>query len=593
MPACHPVKESAMSSRSNSRNVLSLIYFHNPFYLISATLFVYGLKLLFRDGNSSVLFEQGTVTYMQPWSLLASLAGVTVLMAVTAVLIVRCGKVWEDARSLVLIVLLMLLAIAVSMDELINVVAARPDAVRHLWLLFALGSSFAVFTTLSLIRGLRIRLPLGYTLPLVGFLLLFFLWPSLLVPQVTGFASNTTQKLICLFPVVAAGLTMTLIPAIRRGRQRVEDNGTPWGWPLVPWSPFVFIGPAVCFRSYTLTMSFDPVISGHYWDTIFNLYQLVPLALAVAFVLLEISFTEDCKGLRCFALFSAPLPVLAAWPGITPWSHLPACVTFADMVATDLASPVMISLTGLAAFYGYAAVRGVRTAEAGFWAASLFACLTDPQASEYLSWGIKGGVQNTLLLGVLVVIQLFVGLRKKSSIRLAIATGAAIWGLEIPASSPEISKWSAFIQWNLSLLIYLAIGLSGRDTMTRLFRQTGPLALTVTMGAAIWTLPLIWLQSAYFTVMTILALGLHLVTGDIGYRFSVAVHLAAATAVGSVLGLRAFLGARLPEGVRPVILAVVSFLIAVAISILKSGVGRRIRLMYYRQLRRKQEATLL
>ena len=103
-----------MSSRSNSRNVLSLIYFHNPFYLISTTLFVYGLKLLFRDGNSSVLFEQGTVTYMQPWSLLASLAGVTVLMAVTAVLIVRCGKVWEDARSLVLIVLLMLLAIAVS-----------------------------------------------------------------------------------------------------------------------------------------------------------------------------------------------------------------------------------------------------------------------------------------------------------------------------------------------------------------------------------------------------------------------------------------------------------------------------------------------
>ena len=577
-----------MSARRGSRNVLSLIYFHNPFYLISATLFVYGLKLLFRQGNSSVLFEQGTVAYMQPWGLLASFAGVTVLMGVTAVLIVRCGKVWEDARSLVLIVLLMLLAIAVSMDELINVVAARSDAVQQLCVLFGLGSSFAVITTVGLIKGLQIRLPLGYTLPLIGFLLLFFLWPALLVPQVTGFSGDTTQKLICLFPVVAAGLTMTLIPAIRQGRERVEENGTPWGWPLVPWSPFLFIGMAVCFRSYTLTMSYDPVVSGHYWDTIFNIYQLVPLALAIAFVLLEIGITERRKGLQIFVSLSAPLLIIAAWPGATPWSHLPACLTFADMVCSDLASPVVITLAGLAALYGYAAVRGVRMAEAAFWITSLVACAADPHTFGYLSWSLEGGIQNTVLVAAMIATQLVVGLRQRSSIRMAIAGAGTIWGIGIPAAWTVSDNWSTLAQLNASFLLYLTIAFCARDTTARLLRQTGAFALTFTMATAVWLLPEMWHHTVYFVAMTLLALALYIITGNSAYRFSVLIHLGSAAALGLVLGIRTFLNARLPEGVRPVILAGISFLVAVAISILKSGFGRKIRLMYYRWLRRKQ-----
>ena len=95
--------------RSKVPGIVSLIYTQNPFYLISACLFVYGLKLLFRSGDSAMLFQRGAVAYMEPWGLMSSFAAVTVLMAVTAILVVRLGKVWEDARSLVLIVLLMLL----------------------------------------------------------------------------------------------------------------------------------------------------------------------------------------------------------------------------------------------------------------------------------------------------------------------------------------------------------------------------------------------------------------------------------------------------------------------------------------------------
>jgi len=73
--------------------LVRLLYTHNPFYLISACLFTYGLKLLFRVGDSAVLFQQGTVGYMQPVGLMGSLLAVTLLMATTAVLIVRLGHV--------------------------------------------------------------------------------------------------------------------------------------------------------------------------------------------------------------------------------------------------------------------------------------------------------------------------------------------------------------------------------------------------------------------------------------------------------------------------------------------------------------------
>ena len=53
-------------SRPKVPKLLSLIYVHNPFYLISTCLFVYGLKLLFRSGDTSVLFAPGSVSYMEP-----------------------------------------------------------------------------------------------------------------------------------------------------------------------------------------------------------------------------------------------------------------------------------------------------------------------------------------------------------------------------------------------------------------------------------------------------------------------------------------------------------------------------------------------
>lgn len=138
--------------------LIGLLYTHNPFYLISACLFVYGLKLLFRTGNAAVLFQRGTVEYMSPTRLMGSLVAVTLLMAATAVLIVRLGKVWEDARSLVLIVLLMLLAISVSLDELLSMASEQEKGLLEIGGMVLSGAAIAVGMVELLIRGLQVRL---------------------------------------------------------------------------------------------------------------------------------------------------------------------------------------------------------------------------------------------------------------------------------------------------------------------------------------------------------------------------------------------------------------------------------------------------
>jgi hypothetical protein len=208
--------------------LIRLLYTHNPFYLISACLFVYGLKLLFRTGNAAVLFQRGTVEYMSPTGLMGSLVAVTLLMAATAVLIVRLGKVWEDARSLVLIVLLMLLAISVSLDELLSMASEQEKGLLEIGGMVLSGAAIAVGMVELLIRGLQVRLSWLWRGPLYLLLTLFFGWPLLLLPEIMPFDTAQVRSLIAAFPTVAALISLLLLPGIRQGSASVRDNGTPW-----------------------------------------------------------------------------------------------------------------------------------------------------------------------------------------------------------------------------------------------------------------------------------------------------------------------------------------------------------------------------
>src|SRR5215204_1965840 len=79
---------------------------NNPFYVVSAGLFLAGLWL-------SCDPEKAEDT----WALMAGLAAYTLLLAVTAYVLIRFAKVWDDARTVLLLVVLMFLATSVTFDR--------------------------------------------------------------------------------------------------------------------------------------------------------------------------------------------------------------------------------------------------------------------------------------------------------------------------------------------------------------------------------------------------------------------------------------------------------------------------------------------
>ena len=74
------------------------LYNQNPFYLISAALVLYGFSV-------SITQDELNNT---PWVLASLFSGYITLLALSAWAIVRWGKVWDDARSILMVLLLLL-----------------------------------------------------------------------------------------------------------------------------------------------------------------------------------------------------------------------------------------------------------------------------------------------------------------------------------------------------------------------------------------------------------------------------------------------------------------------------------------------------
>ena len=580
-------------SRFRLPPVISLLYTHNPFYLISACLFVYGLKLLFRVGDQAILFQRGAVGYIEPWGLLGSLAAVTVLMSVTAVLVVRLGKVWEDARSLLLIVLLMLVAISVSLDELVHLLTGYEDSWRRLIAAFGIGTGFALGVAEILLRSLRIRLNAAYRIPLYAFLTLFFLWPAVLLPELTSFSTATTRWLIAAFPAVAGLLTLSLLPAVWQGSVAVQENGTPWKWPLFPWTPFVFVALTVCFRAYSFTMSFDGVpSSGFYWDTIFGLYQLVPFLLAILFLLLEIGRVEKLASLQHGVMLTAPLLLIAAYPWMVPWHDLLAYRTFAYHFVNSIGSPVFLTLIGLFLFYGWAWLRRVRYAEVGLSATMLLLSCIGPQSFGARAWQPEIQPWGLLLLAVFLIVH---GVSRSQSFSVFVGVGfVAVTGHLATAGIAELEPWRKLLVAHFVLMAAVIIGAVFRDLFADVLSELGPPCTFVLSLVSIGTIHgndlSMWVPLVYVAGVLAATLLLARLLQSRGYRLVAILECFVILAGGVLFGIRAFQEVTLLAGVKQVILATISFGVAVFISVLKSGLSRRIR-MYWATRRRAIRAA--
>jgi hypothetical protein len=387
------------------RTLLQWVGTGNPFYVISAGLFLVGLRLSFGSQTRDI----------DSWALMTGLAGYTLLLAAAALVLVRFARAWDDLRTVLLLVVLMFLATSVTFDELLVTDPNRGT-------LFYLGGlAFAVAVSEGLLRGIRLRLPAGFRLPYYLVLALFFLYPLALTPLLQQRSEALLWGLWGFAP--AAGLAfLTLLPAVCRGSAYVRDSGSPWAWPFYPWSLFVFLAVAVVGRSFLLCWSLD-LLGGRDIDwIIFGPYFLVPFGLAVAVVLLELGLVAGRRGAQWAALaLTAGLVAVAA----VGHRDDPVYTEFVGIFQERLGgTPLFLALGAAAAFYAYAAVRRVPLAvEALTLAVAAFAVI----GPDTLRFRDLTPIETKPLIAA-AALQLAVGVWRSEAWRyVAVGSAAAGW----------------------------------------------------------------------------------------------------------------------------------------------------------------------
>lgn len=329
--------------RPGPKGLLRRIYTSNPFYVISAGLVFLGLRASFDARGPAV--ETG--------ALMVGLTGYTLLLAATAVVLVRWARAWDDVRTVLLLVVLMFLATSVAFDETL---ASDPTRGRAL---FLGGFGVAVLVSEATLRGLRLTLRAGFRVPYHLMLGLFFVYPVGLSPLIDR--PSDPALMWCLFAFSAVGglVTLSLVPAIRRGPEYAAKSGSPWPWPLFPWVLFGLLGLAACVRAYSLCVSFHFVLERR---SIFGPYFLVPLLMGGAVLLLELGMTARGKGpnrlvtsLALLAPFGLVLMAMAGHDRPDP-VYQRFLWLFVDRLG---GGPAWVSTLGLILFTGYAVRRGV------------------------------------------------------------------------------------------------------------------------------------------------------------------------------------------------------------------------------------------
>lgn len=445
----------------NSRSsVLHWLWTHNPFYFISALLMLYAVRSSYGE------LEIGAINC---WVMMGVLAVYTSVMALLGVAIVRWGGVWDDARSIFLLLLLMFLAVSVSADDLFVQMESPTAAIA----LLGCGLVFSVLVFQFVLRGARIRLGAAFQIPFLLFLALFYLTPWWCSPELHPRRAETLDWTVLLFPQVAALLCLSLLPAVRRGDNYVTSNGTPWAWPWFPWTAFGVIGVAVILRSYALSLTFSqtgPIWdspgsrSGIVLDTIWRPYFLVPFVLAVMLLVLEAALIHGNKKLARRVILTSPAVLLLAWP----WANSDVSSEFVAQLTNAVGSPVWLTTWLLIAFFGWATMRKVPQAGLGLLGSTLIFAEIGPRTVD-----LSTLVVQPIPLLVVGLVMAVVGWKQCSSAVTLVATILMTVGLWIVLPQSMLTEFRATICYHVMLVGCLSLSVLYNDRLASILRQLG------------------------------------------------------------------------------------------------------------------------
>ena len=261
---------------------IRLLYSENPFYVISCGLVIYGVQLA--AGGQPTLLGRSL-------ALGGGMLAYASLMAVTVILIVRVAKVWQDARSIFLIVALSLAAYTIGYDE-ISLASGR-----HGWAFAALGASATLLLTETILRACRLRLPASYRTSYYAIFGVLLIAAPVAADWVRERLDDWANASPLIFSLAIAMALLPLIPAMRRRSIGLRHHGSPWRFPLYPLSLFVVLLVIVCIRTHAVWMAFSPRGGA----VGFEPFLLVPITAAVLLLIGEVDLHRR-KGPRAVAI---------------------------------------------------------------------------------------------------------------------------------------------------------------------------------------------------------------------------------------------------------------------------------------------------
>jgi hypothetical protein len=353
---------------------------------------------------------------------------------------------------------------------------------------------------------------------------------------------------IFLFPVVAAGLLLFLLPAVRRGPEYVAGNGTPWNWPWFPWIAFGVIVGAVALRTFALCMTFGP--TGPIWvdlpsggraigfDTMWGPYFLIPPALAVMLLLLEGGLVTGNQRLLRRVLLASPLLLVLAWP----YSQGAVFHGFLQQFTSTLGSPIWLAVWLQAAFLGWAWWRGVTGAGAGALASAALLAVVGPRTIG-LSTFTAPQAWPLLAIGTILLIQ---SIRARSSWRGALASAVLAAGVWLVVPATPLAGFRMTTCYHLLWAAVIVLGLAYRDRFAVLLRIVGaaqmPLAsIVVIVSPRTADVPIAW-RLAYVVMLAVLCIAIAKIWRSRWYLYAFTSLLAIGGYGVSVLGFRGAVG---------------------------------------------------